>query len=603
MSITKIIFTFEGKETTIECSKEDKMKDICQKYSSKIESNLDSLLFLYGGNQLNLESSFENQANSIDKSENKMIISVFKKEESDLECPKCGDKIQFNFEPLKNILSSNNNIIDNIAGIKLIIENIVKNSLVEVVNVQLKNVNTILNSINGEIKTNIETLKNIIKDKDIINKKVDNNETMNLNDFQNKSVISGILDVDINDIENGIILFNSNYDYDMDFYLEDKKVSLEKDFDNNWRLNYSFITTGKYAFWMVFNDIVTDMEGFFATGPNIYSLDFSLFDSTNLTNMRILFNKCKKLKEIKGFDKLNTSKVIDMEGLFQNCITLEYIDLSNFDTSNVTNMAFMFNHCNRLKEIKGLDKFITSKATTMEGMFQSCFKLEFIDVSSFDTSNVEIMNFMFVDCFKLKGIKGINKLNTKKVTNMTGMFENCLSLKYLNIENFDTSNVTNMSYMFNKCKKLKEIKGMDKFNTINLTTTYAMFQFCTEIEKIDLSGFDTSNVTNMSYMFNKCKKLKEIKGLNTFITKNVKYMEKMFNECSELENLVLTSFETPNVTNFSSMFNKCNNLKYLNLLNFEINGTTKNMFGFENKNTCNFITNNEELLKLYNSNE
>ena len=603
MSITKIIFTFEGKETTIECSKEDKMKDICQKYSSKIESNLDSLLFLYGGNQLNLESSFENQANSIDKSENKMIISVFKKEESDLECPKCGDKIKFNFEPLKDILSSNNNIIDNIAGIKLIIENIVKNSLVEVVNVQLKNVNTILNSINGEIKTNIETLKNIIKDKDIINKKVDNNETMNLNDFQNKSVISGILDVDINDIENGIILFNSDYDYDMDFYLEDKKVSLEKDFDNNWRLNYSFITTGKYAFWMVFNDIVTDMEGFFATGPNIYSLDFSLFDSTNLTNMRILFNKCKKLKEIKGFDKLNTSKVIDMEGLFQNCITLEYIDLSNFDTSNVTNMAFMFNHCNRLKEIKGLDKFITSKATTMEGMFQSCFKLEFIDVSSFDTSNVEIMNFMFVDCFKLKGIKGINKLNTKKVTNMTGMFENCLSLKYLNIENFDTSNVTNMSYMFNKCKKLKEIKGMNKFNTINLTTTYAMFQFCTEIEKIDLSGFDTSNVTNMSYMFNKCKKLKEIKGLNTFITKNVKDMARMFNECSELENLVLTSFETPNVTNFSSMFNKCNNLKYLNLLNFEINGTTKNMFGFENKNTCNFITNNEELLRLYNSNE
>ena len=94
MSITKIIFTFEGKETTIECSKEDKMKDICQIYSSKIESNLDSLLFLYGGNQLNLESSFENQANSIDKSENKMIISVFKKEESDLECPKCGDKIK-----------------------------------------------------------------------------------------------------------------------------------------------------------------------------------------------------------------------------------------------------------------------------------------------------------------------------------------------------------------------------------------------------------------------------------------------------------------------------------------------------------------------------
>ena len=598
MSTAKVIFTYEGIDETIDCSKEDKMKDICQKYSSKIEVNLDSLLFLYGGKQLNFESSFEDQANEM------RIIVVKKGDEGNCSvCPNCGQKIQFNYEPIEKIILTNYDIIDNISGIKLLLENVIKNSLVNVVNIQLKNVTTILNSINEDIEKNNEKLKTLANDKTIINKMLENKDIINLNDLKNKSVISGILDVDSNDIEKGIILFIGDYDYDMDFYLEDKKVSIEKDFKRNWKISYNFLDEGKYTFSMVFNDTVTDFEGFFGSGPNITSLDFSNFDSSHLTNMRILFNNCKKLKEIKGFDKLNTSKVIDMEGLFQHCISLEYIDVSNFDTSNVTNMAFMFNNCNSLNEIKGLDKFKTNKVKSMEGMFQSCFKLEYIDVSSFDTSNVKKMDFMFVDCYKLKGIKGIKKINTINVRSMSAMFENCLILKYLNLENFDTSNVANMSYMFNKCKKLKEIKGMDKFKTTNLKTTYAMFQYCTEIEKINLSSFDTSKVTNMSFMFNKCYKLKEILGLHTFKTNNVKDMSRMFNECWELESLNLSNFETQNVTDFSYMFNNCNNLKYLNLLNFEINGTTKSMLTFDDKNKCEFITNNNELIELFNEPE
>ena len=39
----------------------------------------------------------------------------------------------------------------------------------------------------------------------------------------------------------------------------------------------------------------------------------------------------------------------------------------------------------------------------------------------------------------------------------------------------------------------------------------AMFQFCTELEYLDLSTFNTFNVQDMGWMFNKCYKLKEIK--------------------------------------------------------------------------------------------
>ena len=59
-----------------------------------------------------------------------------------------------------------------------------------------------------------------------------------------------------------------------------------------------------------------------------------------------------------------------MEGMFQDCEEIESLDLSNFDTSNVTNMAFLFNNCNNLKEIKGLNNFITTKVTDFQSKFQ-----------------------------------------------------------------------------------------------------------------------------------------------------------------------------------------------------------------------------------------
>ena len=55
------------------------------------------------------------------------------------------------------------------------------------------------------------------------------------------------------------------------------------------------------------------------------------------------------------------------------------------------------------------------------------------------------------------------------VTNMTGMFQECKELEYLDLSNFDTSNVTDMAWMFNQCNKLKEIKGLNKFKTHKVT--------------------------------------------------------------------------------------------------------------------------------------
>ena len=74
-----------------------------------------------------------------------------------------------------------------------------------------------------------------------------------------------------------------------------------------------------------------------------------------------------------------------------------------------------------------------------------------------------------------------------------------------------------MSYLFSECYELKEIKGINKFNTNKVTNMCAMFQTCKELECIDLSNFDTSNVIDMSFMFNECNNLKYLNILNFYV--------------------------------------------------------------------------------------
>ena len=79
--MSKEIFIFGGIEVIIQCTKEEKMKEICQRYVNKIEKNLNSLIFLYGGKQLNFNLSFKEQANGLDKERNEMKVLVYKNED------------------------------------------------------------------------------------------------------------------------------------------------------------------------------------------------------------------------------------------------------------------------------------------------------------------------------------------------------------------------------------------------------------------------------------------------------------------------------------------------------------------------------------------
>ena len=160
--MAKVIFIFEGIEVIIQCIKDEKMKDICQKYVNKIKRNINSFVFLFGGNQLNFQLRFKDLVT--DKERNEIKVLVYSKENEDFTCPKCGEVIKVNTEKIDDIILFVNNLKETIDSAKLMIENMIKVSSVNNINIQLKGVNIMLNTLNEDIKKIKEKVKNILNE-------------------------------------------------------------------------------------------------------------------------------------------------------------------------------------------------------------------------------------------------------------------------------------------------------------------------------------------------------------------------------------------------------------------------------------------------------
>ena len=169
--------------------------------------------------------------------------------------------------------------------------------------------------------------------------------------------------------------------------------------------------------------------------------------------------------------------------MFRGCAALTTLDLSNFNTANVTSMANMFYECAALVTLN-LSNFDTANVASMVNMFNGCAALTMLDLSNFNTANV---------------------------TTMAYMFNGCAALTMLDLSNFNTANVTTMLGMFYQDTSLQTL-DLSNFNTANVTTMLGMFNGCTALQTLDLSNFNTANVTDMSYMFQNCTVLTTVYG-------------------------------------------------------------------------------------------
>ena len=205
---------------------------------------------------------------------------------------------------------------------------------------------------------------------------------------------------------------------------------------------------GLYDIKIQFFDKIKDCSNLFYSCENIISIDLSFFDSSNITDTSEMFMLCKNLEKI-DFTSFDTKNVTDMNGMFDSCYNLSKINLSFFNTKKVTDMCHMFNKCYNLKNLY-LSSFDTENLINMKNMFSDCHSLLYIDLSNFNTQNVEDISFLFYKCYSLVklDLSTINIINIKYFDNM---LSHCYSLIYVKLTSFQ-----------------KRFIGKDSINCINL---------------------------------------------------------------------------------------------------------------------------------------
>ena len=245
--------------------------------------------------------------------------------------------------------------------------------------------------------------------------------------------------------------------------------------------------------------------------------------------------------------------------------------------NNFTSLNKMFNEIYGITIIIFTKMLNTENIKDMSEMFSNCNSLKYIDISNFNTKNVENIDSMFYKCENLISINLYN-FNTQNVKYMGNLFSLCEKLEYIDISNFNTQNVKDMGSMFHECSSLTSI-DVSKFNTKNVNDMSFMFSGCKSLSSISLANFDTKSVTNMKYMFSNCKNLKNINLLN-FDTHKVNKLNAFFLNCYSLTSINISNFNTENVNDIKQMFENCASLKSLNLSNFDTISVTnmRNMF-------------------------
>ena len=229
-----------------------------------------------------------------------------------------------------------------------------------------------------------------------------------------------------------------------------------------------------------------------------------------------------------------------------------------------------------VRSIAGLDKLDTTRTTDMSGMFRDCAALAELDISNFATDIVTDMSHMYSGCSKMTSIAGLSNFDTSSVTNMSGMFAKSAITSLDGLSNWDTSSVINMSYMFADIgypfETVNDISGWD---TSKVTDMSGMFSGCSNLYNAsNLSAWDTHSVVNMSNMFDGCGALKSGKFLFNWDTSSVTGMARVFGGCSSLLALDLSGWDTRSVTDMGGMFYNCSSLTSLDLSSFDTSAVT-----------------------------
>lgn len=279
-------------------------------------------------------------------------------------------------------------------------------------------------------------------------------------------------------------------------------------------------------------------------------IDFSHVRNTNrITNFSGMFEGCFDL-ESAVLPNLVSSSATNVSKMFRNCASLSQLDASGWDTSHVTNMSNFLDSTEALTECPDVESFNTAAVTNFYYMFNGS-GIERLDLSDWNTSNATNMGGMFYNCVSLTELD-VSNFDTSHVTSMTWMFAWCNSLQSLDLSSFRSDALTTTASMFQRSGALKEITFSPAFTCANATSLSQMFLSCTSLTDLDVSHF-CPTASSYSSMFSGCSALENV-DVSNFRFAPSATIQNMFNGCQSLEYLDLSAWDTSNVTNMALAF-------------------------------------------------
>ena len=519
------------------------MIEICKRFGNKILIDINNLYFLYNGNKINLQLTYNQIVNDIDRQREMMSVLVYninstivsnnKRIKSDFPiCIKCKESVKLEFNEYKlNLLGcKNKHIINNILineydkymDISNIECNQCKRKKYEIYNNEMyicNGCNILLcplckNNHNKEHKIINYDLKNYICNK--------HNEPFI--SYCNQCKINICMKCQKDHIKHNMILYGEILpdENELKKRMKELRIVINKFNDNiNEIINkLNNIKNNIEILYNIYNNIIEKY--------NDKYINYELLMTINNIN---IINEIKEINYINNinnkFDKLmniyekmnnkysndeitiiyninNEQKIKIFDETFVNNNRDKCKIIYDYDEYNLTE-EFNVKNINILEiKLKGINKIIN-----MKSMFYECSSLISLpDISNWNTMNVTKMNHLFYGCNSLKSLPDISNWNTNKVTNMKSMFSNCSALISLpDISNWNTNKVTDMKCMFYNCSALISLPDISNWNTMNVTNMESMFDGCSSLKSLpNIFKWNISKLENKINMFNNCSK-------------------------------------------------------------------------------------------------
>jgi len=325
--------------------------------------------------------------------------------------------------------------------------------------------------------------------------------------------------------------------------------------DISYIFNQGYVLTDISALSSWNNANIENMEGSFYGAYHL--ADISPLRNWNtsgkLTNLKYTFQGTS----IKSTDDLigwNTVNVVDMSNTFSGTDIVNTNGLSGWETDNVTSMAGMFSSADWLTDISGISGWNTEKVTNMSFMFSST-KIPNVDaMTNWNTSSVTTMSNMFANISTLSNLNGLAGWNTSSLKTTARMFVGDSGLTDISgAGGLDTDLVTEMQEMFSSAPAPIP-SSFSSWNVENVTNMRQMFNSGGSINLDPLSSWNTGKVRNMDGMFRNNTALADISGISGWNTAMVTDMSNMFFRNISITSLPLNDWDTSNVTNMTYMF-------------------------------------------------